>query len=293
MALHGASRDDLECAICLELLCDPLLLPCRHAFCRRCLGLAFSGARRCPLCRTPAPEFDPALQPVDTPLREVLVRTCTVEYEQRLEDLAFEAARLIRLRISNDCDLLSIVPRPSFQWTLKVELEPEEDTALPEGAALPDIIERIRFGLVPACKLKSYGDTLCEPVAGAAPSFVEVTSGGSFQVTACNSLPFTVPIVIMWKEWLGQLPLRLEHELSFQREGGSWSYGVDLGAALLAGPLASAPDAAGRSAPTELRYSPAVASATAAEPMPAPRLSRWRRIQSIGARSRLGRLLRL
>lgn len=42
----------------------------------------------------------------------------------------------------------------------------------------------------------------------------------------------TVPIIITWQDWIGQPPLRLEHQLDFCRDGGCWDYGVDLHAAL-------------------------------------------------------------
>eukprot|EP00964_Phaeocystis_antarctica_P045856 scaffold26427_cov48-Phaeocystis_antarctica.AAC.2 len=56
--------DELTCAICLNLLCEPVLWPaandaaspCRHVFCRHCIVrciLSPSG-RSCPLCRAPA-----------------------------------------------------------------------------------------------------------------------------------------------------------------------------------------------------------------------------------------------
>merc|ERR1711974_169266 len=51
-------------------------------------------------------------------------------------------------------------------------------------------------------------------------------------VTATSPMSCTVAIVIVWQDWIGQPPLRLEHELDFCRDGGCWDYGVDLHAAL-------------------------------------------------------------
>mmetsp|Transcript_83655 Transcript_83655/g.231864 ORF Transcript_83655/g.231864 Transcript_83655/m.231864 type:complete len:246 (-) Transcript_83655:80-817(-) len=172
-------RHSLECPICLELLCDPLALPCGQAFCRKCVSHALvpEGPRRCPLCRGDvAADFNPALAPVDQPLREVLLRTCTVEYTERVCELALEAARLIRLRIMNDCELVTIVPRPKFRWTLRVKLEPQDDCALPSEAALPEIIEKVRFGLLPVCRLIGYGGSETEEGA-TTPSYVEISGG--------------------------------------------------------------------------------------------------------------------
>jgi hypothetical protein len=55
--------DGLQCAVCWELLYDPVLWPledsakdsCRHAFCKQCTRACISRHEaRCPLCRTPA-----------------------------------------------------------------------------------------------------------------------------------------------------------------------------------------------------------------------------------------------
>ena len=61
LASEEAIPDDLQCAVCLRLLCEPVAWPvttagsCRHKFCMRCTKscLALPEAA-CPLCRTPA-----------------------------------------------------------------------------------------------------------------------------------------------------------------------------------------------------------------------------------------------
>lgn len=47
----------MECSICLDVLRDPLRLPCRHTFCTQCLRQLFADHRgdRCPLCRSDVP----------------------------------------------------------------------------------------------------------------------------------------------------------------------------------------------------------------------------------------------
>ena len=52
--VENGSEEDLQCAICLELLHRPHEIdPCHHRFCASCL-IRLSQARRlnCPLCRT-------------------------------------------------------------------------------------------------------------------------------------------------------------------------------------------------------------------------------------------------
>ena len=46
-----------KCLICLEAPVDPIELPCKHSFCRKCMEqLRKKGvSRSCPLCRAPLP----------------------------------------------------------------------------------------------------------------------------------------------------------------------------------------------------------------------------------------------
>lgn len=235
--LDGLCRKDLECSICLELLLQPQRLPCSHAFCRSCLAAAVRRDRHCALCRAAIPEdFNPALAPVHKPLEDILVRACTVEYTQRLEEVARAASQLVRLHIGNKYDLLGFKPRITHRWTVHVELAVQEEAALPAGTQLPDLIKHVRFGLLPACRLVSCGS---QPVADEerdkpAPSFVEVRHP-PFEVTCTSWCSCTVPVVVSWQDWVGQPPLRLDHVLNFQCGGGSWDYGVDLRAALTGG----------------------------------------------------------
>lgn len=226
--------DNLECSICLELLCEPTQLPCSHVFCRKCLALALKDHRQCALCRANIPDtFNPVVAPVNQRIERILMRQCTVEYEQRVEDVALEAAHLVRLKIGNKYDFLGFTPRPKHQWTLEVELEAQPEACMPRNAALPDIIKHVRFGLPPACRVLSSGSRAStdSEMNQSPPRYVEVDAG-PFQVTAVSPMSCTVPIIITWQDWIGQVPLRLEHQLDFTREGGCWDYGVDLHAAL-------------------------------------------------------------
>lgn len=48
-----AIRNELECAICNELMHEPSSLLCGHSFCGGCLRAALAQQRACPLCRRP------------------------------------------------------------------------------------------------------------------------------------------------------------------------------------------------------------------------------------------------
>lgn len=162
------------------------------------------------------------------------MRCCTVEYLQRLEDIAAAAAGLIQLRIGNTVECLgynyqSGRGRMTFQWKIQVDLEPQEVNKSLTDASLPDIVEKVRFGLKPACKLVSYGSIAVSKVEREmpAPAYAEIRNP-PFEITATSWIPFTIPIVIIWKDWVKQPPLRLEHHLDFNLDGGFWSYGVEI-----------------------------------------------------------------
>ena len=50
----------MSCAVCLELLKDPVSAPCGHSFCKACFEKWRTGTKRncdrCPTCREPLPE---------------------------------------------------------------------------------------------------------------------------------------------------------------------------------------------------------------------------------------------
>lgn len=265
----------LECAVCFELLCEPVKLSCEHAFCRACIAAALRAQRRCPLCRTDIPEgFDADFAPVNKPLEQLLIRRCTVEYAQRLEDIAAAAARLVRLRIGNVSEIFAIAPKVVFRWTVSVELESSEEAgASLASAQLPDLVDKVRFGLLPACRLLSYGSLPVDEETSQKPATHVEVPRAPFEVTATSWTAFTIPIVIVWKDWLALPPLRLEHSLDFQRGSGSWSHGVDLGSAL---PARNADPAAvvlqGRPRPSEQ-------SVPDAHPAPVRNLGMWGRFK--------------
>lgn len=268
----------LECAVCFELLCQPVTLTCEHAFCRVCIAAALRAQRRCPLCRTDIPEgFDAEFAPINKPLEQLLIRRCTVEYAQRLEDVAAAAARLVRLRIGNVSEISSFVPKVVFRWTVSVELESSEEAGVTLASAqLPDLVDKVRFGLLPACRLLSYGSLPVDEETRQKPATHVEVQCAPFEVTATSWTAFTVPIVIIWKDWLALPPLRLEHSLDFQRGGGNWSHGVDLGSALAAPNLDPAP--------LMLQGRPVSSEQSVPDVRPAPvrNLGMWRRLRNAG-----------
>ena len=51
-SLLSPIKDNLQCAVCLEMYNDPRALPCQHVFCNQCLQNVISTTDpKCPECR--------------------------------------------------------------------------------------------------------------------------------------------------------------------------------------------------------------------------------------------------
>ena len=97
---------DYTCCVCLNVLKDPVTLPCGHTHCLSCVEkVASTGRRACPICR----EVMPAVLPnVNVVLRNVI---------QKVKTRA--AANLSSQSSSNSCTQrpLPAVPTPvSVNW---------------------------------------------------------------------------------------------------------------------------------------------------------------------------------
>ena len=77
---------ELECGVCLGLLCEPLTIPtCGHSLCRLCLVRACQRQKRCPICRAVC--MINAEDHAETRLLTRLAkRAFPALYEQRLEE---------------------------------------------------------------------------------------------------------------------------------------------------------------------------------------------------------------
>ena len=49
--LKDATRNELDCQVCYNLLLDPATTACGHTFCRRCLQRVLDHSNLCPICR--------------------------------------------------------------------------------------------------------------------------------------------------------------------------------------------------------------------------------------------------
>jgi len=75
----------VECPICVSLLCEPVLTPCNHRFCKNCLGKVqrFQGPA-CPICRAPCRVPAETLEE-DASLERIL-KQLDPEYQSRREE---------------------------------------------------------------------------------------------------------------------------------------------------------------------------------------------------------------
>lgn len=49
--LKEATRHELDCHVCYNLMLEPVTTPCGHTFCRRCLDRVLDHSNLCPVCR--------------------------------------------------------------------------------------------------------------------------------------------------------------------------------------------------------------------------------------------------
>ena len=141
--------DELSCAICLSLLCEPVLWPaaadaaspCRHVYCRHCIVrciLSPSG-RSCPLCRAPATStwIECADLPIEVDVQRQVMEQFPSEHAERQAEVAVEAKAsgtqqvLLHTVHSNPLQL-----RPRKGSFFKLWLRSTDETLLMVAAAL-------------------------------------------------------------------------------------------------------------------------------------------------------------
>ncbi len=84
-AAAAVQLQDLECAVCLGLLCEAVTTPCGHTMCRLCLVRALQRQAKCPSCRAVC--VISAEDHPETLALSRLARKCFPDmYEQRLEE---------------------------------------------------------------------------------------------------------------------------------------------------------------------------------------------------------------
>ena len=152
-AMDTASRDrmnELTCAICLNLLCEPVLWPaadaanaCRHVFCRHCIvRCVFSpSGKSCPLCRAPASSVCVEDLPVQVDVQRQVMELFPSEHAVRQAEVAKEASDVHQVLLhtvhSNPWNL-----RPRKGSYFRLWLRSTDETLLMVAAALGEIARR-------------------------------------------------------------------------------------------------------------------------------------------------------
>jgi len=96
VVVSNADAEEVECPVCVSLLCEPVLTPCKHRFCRNCLAKSqrFQGPA-CPICRSPCRIPAESLEE-DTALSAFL-QELDPEYESRRDEAKKEREAALQM----------------------------------------------------------------------------------------------------------------------------------------------------------------------------------------------------
>eukprot|EP00747_Dinoflagellata_sp_TGD_P179277 gnl/TRDRNA2_/TRDRNA2_29841_c0_seq1.p1 gnl/TRDRNA2_/TRDRNA2_29841_c0~~gnl/TRDRNA2_/TRDRNA2_29841_c0_seq1.p1 ORF type:complete len:339 (+),score=19.03 gnl/TRDRNA2_/TRDRNA2_29841_c0_seq1:67-1083(+) len=217
-----------ECAICYDLLCDPVRLPCKHTFCRCCIAKTFQLARQrhgvppgCPLCRAELPPgFNAATAAGATGLLRMMRRIFPIECRRREAEFSnigeLPTGQWMLVRIGNRYETIANPQKSANKhcWTMFVEPVVEgsaQETPRHEHAGkwlkarteLSRHVKSVKFQLRPYF-----------------PSDVELRTA-PFIATRIGWGYFDVAVTITWKPALRTSPFQVDHELCFERGGSS------------------------------------------------------------------------
>lgn len=195
MAVAFDVPPELACPLCLDLLHEPVLTPCRHSFCRACIDRARgAGHNSCPLCRAALEAFDARAAPLDAAAVDLLASVVPAELLERRRQ---RWGLLFQVVVSNLHEAAPDRGRNSNKWTMLVNLQ----GAANQHAAT--LIEKVVYHLHP-----TFNPSV---VTALPPHFSLCRYGwGTFDVR-CD---------IHWNPRLALPPTRVEHCLSFQDGGG-------------------------------------------------------------------------
>ena len=186
-AMDTASPDrmnELTCAICLSLLCEPVLWPaaddataCRHVYCRHCIvRCVFSpSGKSCPLCRAPASSVCVEDLPIEVDVQRQVMELFPSEHAARQAEVAKEASDVHQVLLhtvhSNPWNLR---PRKgSYFW---LWLHSTDETLLMVAAALTTPSRRLGICLD------------AQAAEGAAGCFVSVVGYGRHEYTFARAV---------------------------------------------------------------------------------------------------------
>nr|XP_057921418.1 LON peptidase N-terminal domain and ring finger 1, like [Doryrhamphus excisus] len=74
VSLNLIDPNDLECALCMRLLYEPVTTPCGHTFCKNCLERCLDHMPQCPLCKESLKEYLASRKYMVTSVLDVLIK---------------------------------------------------------------------------------------------------------------------------------------------------------------------------------------------------------------------------
>lgn len=86
----AALETQLECQICLSLICEPITIPCGHSFCRTCLVQSLRKSKKqCVTCRSIC-NIDPVQASENIMLKNIALSINPHLYHNRMQEIAAE-----------------------------------------------------------------------------------------------------------------------------------------------------------------------------------------------------------
>jgi len=210
-------EEEYLCPLCYYLMAEPIMTPCNHSFCHKCILDSRAYAASCPLCRADFPEsWNPT---ISKSLQTTIKNKFPTQFNQRKTELAtVNQLQATKLRLYFACGNrheLVTNPRkarsnPAFTnkhcWTMYVKLK----TKNPRDTAR-NYIRKVVYGLDP-----SFGAT--EVIVKQEP----------FELTKKGWGTFEVPIKIYWERWMKLPPMEIDHDLSFDGNGSHKGFFVEI-----------------------------------------------------------------
>mmetsp|Transcript_80014 Transcript_80014/g.141639 ORF Transcript_80014/g.141639 Transcript_80014/m.141639 type:complete len:376 (-) Transcript_80014:141-1268(-) len=188
-------QPEVACPLCLDLLSDPVLTPCRHTFCRLCITRVMdAGHGSCPLCRGTLWGFDPSTAVTDSEAVSLIASTVPEEVLARRRQ---EGMRRLEIVVGNLYEEVASRSKNKNKWTMY--------TSLRGWAAdlTTQLIDKVVYDLHPTFN----------------PSVVTAHKP-NFSVCRFGWGTFPVGCKIHWNPRLNLQPLEVDHWLDFDGEGG-------------------------------------------------------------------------
>lgn len=199
MEFSNSFSDDYNCPICLNLLYQPVKLPCEHLFCLSCISVFKENLlenAKCPLCRS---DFSKSLIE-NTKISQILKEKFPDIYAQRafeFEKILKEESLYNRIRFFYG-NLHSLLKnensKNNHEWTFFFKSQNPKDN-------IKDYVWKI--------------DVELDPSFGGVPFTLR---SQPFEITRKGYGEFTINFTVFWQKWLKLEPNKFDYNISFQNK---------------------------------------------------------------------------